>query len=1023
MHLVRLPLAGLATLFCALQMLAGSFSYAQSGYVFSQLNEPYQPLSAGTVLITASSTQTLDSYFGTLSLPFAFSYNNSPYSTVFPSSNGFLTFGSSPSTTNVNPIGSTATYAGAIAVFGRDLIGTFRIANPADPDTIASIRYQTIGTAPNRIYAVEWVNFRPSGTTATGAGPAMSFQIRLHETTNLIEVHYGAFIGSPWVNSTAQVGLRGGSNASFFNRALSSGSAWTNTVQGSINTSNCAYTATTLPASGLMFRFTPPCAQPTSLSVLDLTASAVKLRWNSGSGAVLSGITYTVEWGTTGFTLGSGNQTVTTDTFLNLTNLVAGTSYSFYVRRDCGNNSLSAWSGPKSFIPGQPGEDCASAIQVQVAANLSACVSTTVNSAQAQNGPDALCSDGLGGNTPDDDRWLKFTAPSNNKKLILQTTAGTVADWVMEVWSGCPGNGGQLVDCSDDVNAGMPQITLCQNQYVGGQVYYIRAWTYSVGLAGTMSLCVYEDAACPIPPSYDECINAAFIPINPVQSCPGNGLTYTTLYATPSGLGGANGAAPSCDAATTINDVWLAFNTGNTGDFSVTFSLGTATSLKAQLLFECGGGGVELMCMSNAVGTWTFTGLNPVANYVLRIWSPAGQSGTFNVCAQDLCDDATAVISGSATICSSGVAQVRFDMTGLAPWTVAYSDGTNTSTFTTSTSPYFVPVSPTVTTFYNLVSISSPVCFGTVSGVASVSVIPPPAVSLAPFVSPVCSNTSIQLTGGSPAGGTYSGTGVSGNQFNALAAGPGTFPITYTYGFGSGCQRSATQNIQVIPGPRIISFSPSSGPVGTSVSMTGSGFNNVSSVKFNTVPATVFQSTSSTVLTATVPAGSTSGLISVTNSNGCSTLSSSGFAVTAANVQILIRTFVEGLYLANGVQQNALGLPGQPNAADTLIVTIRQSVPPYGILNSQKVVLATNGWTSPIQLPASLLNATCYVTARTHNSLEIWTKSPLVLQSTTQTIDFTASGSSVLRVLLPSTGSFSGPPNDFSELEKPEHPE
>src|SRR5206468_2581905 len=53
------------------------------------------------------------------------------------------------------------------------------------------------------------------------------------------------------------------------------------------------------------------------------------------------------------------------------------------------------------------------------------------------------------------------------------------------------------------------------------------------------------------------------------------------------------------------------------------------------------------------------------------------------------------------------------------------------------------------------------------------------------------------LTGGSPAGGTYSGTGVSGNTFNPATAGTGTFKITYTYTDSKGCSNSAATNITV----------------------------------------------------------------------------------------------------------------------------------------------------------------------------------------------------------------------------------
>ena len=71
-----------------------------------------------------------------------------------------------------------------------------------------------------------------------------------------------------------------------------------------------------------------------------------------------------------------------------------------------------------------------------------------------------------------------------------------------------------------------------------------------------------------------------------------------------------------------------------------------------------------------------------------------------------------------------------------------------------------------------------------------------PAVSLAPFANVTTEDPVFALTGGSPAGGSYSGTGVSGNMFNP-SVGPGTFLITYTYTDGSGCTNSASQNITV----------------------------------------------------------------------------------------------------------------------------------------------------------------------------------------------------------------------------------
>jgi len=77
-------------------------------------------------------------------------------------------------------------------------------------------------------------------------------------------------------------------------------------------------------------------------------------------------------------------------------------------------------------------------------------------------------------------------------------------------------------------------------------------------------------------------------------------------------------------------------------------------------------------------------------------------------------------------------------------------------------------------------------------------------VSLNAF-SGICENASpLTLTGGTPAGGTYSGVGVTGNTFNPSIAGVGSVPITYTYTDPvSGCTDSTTQNIQVSAVPFI----------------------------------------------------------------------------------------------------------------------------------------------------------------------------------------------------------------------------
>ncbi len=78
-------------------------------------------------------------------------------------------------------------------------------------------------------------------------------------------------------------------------------------------------------------------------------------------------------------------------------------------------------------------------------------------------------------------------------------------------------------------------------------------------------------------------------------------------------------------------------------------------------------------------------------------------------------------------------------------------------------------------------------------------------------VNPVCDGAApFALTQGSPAGGTYSGVGVTGNNFNPLIAGIGTQTITYSYTDANGCGNSAQANITVnaLPNVTLNNFNP-----------------------------------------------------------------------------------------------------------------------------------------------------------------------------------------------------------------------
>src|SRR5204863_9584546 len=83
--------------------------------------------------------------------------------------------------------------------------------------------------------------------------------------------------------------------------------------------------------------------------------------------------------------------------------------------------------------------------------------------------------------------------------------------------------------------------------------------------------------------------------------------------------------------------------------------------------------------------------------------------------------------------------------------------------------------------------------------------------------------------------------------------------------------------------PTISSFTPTSGPVGTAVTLTGTNFvPGATQVAFNGTSATSFTVDSATQIHATVPSGATTGKLSVTTAAGTG-VSASAFTVTASS--------------------------------------------------------------------------------------------------------------------------------------------
>lgn len=151
---------------------------------------------------------------------FSFNYAGTAYTQFSANSNGLIRLGGTAIGTATYVIG-TASQA-LLAAMGGDL---------EIKSTNSGVRYKLIGASPNRTLVVEFFNMGLDYTgTYTTPGDG-TYQVRLYETSNVIEFVYG----SMFRNSSA-------SEASSFNVGISTGTAVTDIL--SVNTTTGALTNT-----------------------------------------------------------------------------------------------------------------------------------------------------------------------------------------------------------------------------------------------------------------------------------------------------------------------------------------------------------------------------------------------------------------------------------------------------------------------------------------------------------------------------------------------------------------------------------------------------------------------------------------------------------------------------------------------------------------------------------------------------------------------------------------------------------
>ncbi|MFZ1731548.1 MAG: T9SS type A sorting domain-containing protein [Bacteroidota bacterium] len=224
-----------------------------TNYTFSQsTGNTYTPITGGTVYGTTSND---DEDWTNIPIGFNFNFNGTVYDRICIQTNGYIVMGATIGGYNYqNPI-CCGSNDNLISGMFLDLQG----------QTGSQIMSKLEGTSPNRVFVVQWTNYRNFG--AATSLDSFNFQIRLNESAlHTIEILYGTMTnGSNYAHLNPPpatvildppVGLRGYGNTDYNVRKVSSSlNTWATSTTGTTVNDCCEFTSTFGPPSGLKYKW------------------------------------------------------------------------------------------------------------------------------------------------------------------------------------------------------------------------------------------------------------------------------------------------------------------------------------------------------------------------------------------------------------------------------------------------------------------------------------------------------------------------------------------------------------------------------------------------------------------------------------------------------------------------------------------------------------------------------------------------------------------------------------------------
>jgi hypothetical protein len=184
-------------------LLFAGVAMAQLPMTRSSFTGTYTAISTGTGA-TASTAAGDDGVQGSIPIGFSFNYLGTPYTAVAVSTNGWLSFNATTTSTSFNNTDMYSTTGPQNALFPWFDDMTHAVNSVAGAP---SILYQLQGAPGSQTFTVQWTNVC---AYRTAGGSALNFQVILYEGTNVIEFRYGTrTVGTYLTGQSASIGIEG----------------------------------------------------------------------------------------------------------------------------------------------------------------------------------------------------------------------------------------------------------------------------------------------------------------------------------------------------------------------------------------------------------------------------------------------------------------------------------------------------------------------------------------------------------------------------------------------------------------------------------------------------------------------------------------------------------------------------------------------------------------------------------------------------------------------------------------------